>query len=410
MGGALIGVVDSVTPTRDAAGQPIAVMDLSLQKNVEPLPVDSTFDVRLKSSIGLKYIQVTKGTRARPTRMVRPSRSASPDPRSTSTSSCRCSTRRRVSASASTIGFSDALAGRGAGINDAIGAFVPLRRRIWGRWRATSRRRRPTSAVLPRPRVVLVRARARRTDAGRPVRESRHDVHRAGERRRPLPPAVDLRHAADVQRRDRHEPPHTGVPEQHRRAVQGAAPRASRRCRRAPRSSPTRSRPAPATCPGRPAGPAAAEPRPAPGELRADAGGQRRSGPADADGLEPALAARLPDTGPVLLQLRDPVPAQHREHALGRRDHGHGAAVQPRRDLRHAGQRRRPLAASVYDAEPVRASIGPIHVNPYPEHRLARPDPPSAPPATSATRARRRDRQPAGEPRAEDRDDDEGDE
>ena len=61
MGGALIGLVTSVDPARSASGQPIAVMNMALDKNVEPLPKDSTFIVRLKGSIGLKYLDVTKG-------------------------------------------------------------------------------------------------------------------------------------------------------------------------------------------------------------------------------------------------------------------------------------------------------------------------------------------------------------
>ena len=127
MGGALIGVVDSVAPARDAAGQPISVMDLSLQKNVEPLPVDSTFDVRLKSSIGLKYIQVTKGTSSQ----TYPNGATVPISQSGSEVDLdqflsMFDAKTRLGVTASTIGFSDALAGRGAGINDAIGAFVPL--------------------------------------------------------------------------------------------------------------------------------------------------------------------------------------------------------------------------------------------------------------------------------------------
>src|ERR1700748_3044820 len=62
MGGALVGTVTSVHPARDSAGQPIALMTLKLNKTVEPLPVDSTFDVRLKGAIGLKYLSVTRGT------------------------------------------------------------------------------------------------------------------------------------------------------------------------------------------------------------------------------------------------------------------------------------------------------------------------------------------------------------
>ncbi len=127
MGGALIGAVTSVVPARDSAGTPIAVMNLSLNKNVEPLPVDSKFDVRLKSSIGLKYIQVTKGTSSQtyPNGATVPlSQSGSEVDLDQFLSMFDAPTRAGVAAS--TIGFSDALAGRGAGINDAIGAFVPL--------------------------------------------------------------------------------------------------------------------------------------------------------------------------------------------------------------------------------------------------------------------------------------------
>ncbi len=62
MGGALVGTVSSVNPGRDAAGRPIAVLNLKLNKNVQPLAVDSTFDIRLKGAIGLKFLQITPGT------------------------------------------------------------------------------------------------------------------------------------------------------------------------------------------------------------------------------------------------------------------------------------------------------------------------------------------------------------
>jgi ABC-type transporter Mla subunit MlaD len=127
MGGALVGVVDQIQPAHNAAGQPIALLDLKLNKDVQPLPVDSTFDVRLKGAIGLKYIQVTKGTSSR----TYPNGATVPSSQSGSEvdldqflSMFDPPTRNGVQAA--TTGFSDALAGRGADINDAIGAFVPL--------------------------------------------------------------------------------------------------------------------------------------------------------------------------------------------------------------------------------------------------------------------------------------------
>jgi ABC-type transporter Mla subunit MlaD len=127
MGGALIGLVDSVQPERDAAGQPIAVMNLSLDKKVEPLPVDSTFIIRLKGSIGLKYLDVTRGQSAQTWSngaTVPLTHSGAEVDLDQFLSMFNEPTRKGITAS--TIGFSDALASRGAGINNAIGALVPL--------------------------------------------------------------------------------------------------------------------------------------------------------------------------------------------------------------------------------------------------------------------------------------------
>jgi ABC-type transporter Mla subunit MlaD len=127
MGGALVGTVTDVAPARDAAGQPIALMTLKLNKDVQPLPVDSRFDVRLKGAIGLKYLDLTKGTSTR----TYPDNGTVPISQSSSEVDLDqvlgmfdAPTRKGIQAS--TIGFSDALAGRGSDINDAIGAFGPL--------------------------------------------------------------------------------------------------------------------------------------------------------------------------------------------------------------------------------------------------------------------------------------------
>jgi ABC-type transporter Mla subunit MlaD len=127
MGGALIGLVTSIDPARDAAGQPIAVMNLSLDKNVEPLPRNSTFEVRLKGSIGLKYLDVIKGNSS----ATWPSGATVPLGHSGADTDLdqvlgmfNPPTRKGVTDA--TIGFSDALAGRGLSINNAIGAFLPL--------------------------------------------------------------------------------------------------------------------------------------------------------------------------------------------------------------------------------------------------------------------------------------------
>ncbi len=127
IGGALIGFVDGVDPARTAGGQPIAVLALKLNRSIGHLPVDSTFTIRLKGSIGQKYLAVGLG------RSQRTYRDGATVPlRQTGAtvdldqvlSMFDPPTRRGVTAS--TIGFSDGLAGRGTSVNDAIGAFVPL--------------------------------------------------------------------------------------------------------------------------------------------------------------------------------------------------------------------------------------------------------------------------------------------
>jgi ABC-type transporter Mla subunit MlaD len=126
-GGALVGTLQSITPTRDAAGAPIALLNLKLNKQVEPLSVDTTFDVRLKGSIGLKYLAITPGHARQTWRdgaTVPLTQSRSEVDLDQVLSMFDAPTRTAVQQA--TGGFATALAGRGNDINDAIGAFVPL--------------------------------------------------------------------------------------------------------------------------------------------------------------------------------------------------------------------------------------------------------------------------------------------
>ncbi len=131
MGGALVGNVTTITAARDAQGQPIALLKLSLNKTVQPLPADSTFNVRLKGAIGLKYLEVNPGTSARtfPSGATVPVSQASSEVDLDQVLSM-FDPKTAEGIRETTIGFSDALAGRGTGINNAIGAFVPLLRNL----------------------------------------------------------------------------------------------------------------------------------------------------------------------------------------------------------------------------------------------------------------------------------------
>jgi virulence factor Mce-like protein len=127
MGGALVGSVADVQPARMARGQPIAVLDVQLSKSVEPLPIDSRFTIRLKGAIGEKYLDITLGHSRRSWRngaTVPLSQTGAEVDLDQVLSMFTPPTRAGIDAS--TTGLSDALAGRGADVNDAIAAFKPL--------------------------------------------------------------------------------------------------------------------------------------------------------------------------------------------------------------------------------------------------------------------------------------------
>jgi ABC-type transporter Mla subunit MlaD len=127
MGGARVGVVSSVTPTRTAAGRPIALLNLQLQNSIKPLPVDSTFTVRLKGAIGLKYLQIGLGHSHRgfPQNATVPMRQEGTTVDFDQVLSM-FNPPTRTGVQRSTIGFGQVLAGRGYDLNNAFRAFVPL--------------------------------------------------------------------------------------------------------------------------------------------------------------------------------------------------------------------------------------------------------------------------------------------
>ncbi len=127
MGGALVGTVAKVTAARDRQGRPVAVIDAQLNKSVQPLPVDTHFTIRMKSSIGDKYLQVSLG------RSRRSWRNGATVPLGNTSATVDLdqvldmyTPPTQEGVAATTLGFGQALAGRGAGLNRAIGAFVPL--------------------------------------------------------------------------------------------------------------------------------------------------------------------------------------------------------------------------------------------------------------------------------------------
>ncbi len=132
IGGSRVGFVGDITADRRDDGTTIAVLDLTLERSVSPLPRDSTLIVRPRSALGLKYVEITRGTDRQgfDDGATIPLSAATPTPVEFDEVLSMFDEATRKAASENTIGFGDAFAGRGESINTAIGAFRPLLRDI----------------------------------------------------------------------------------------------------------------------------------------------------------------------------------------------------------------------------------------------------------------------------------------
>ena len=214
IGGIRVGLVKAITPVRLDDGRTVAKLDMELNQDVEPLPVDSTVLIRNRSTLGLKYLEITPGksdegypagatiptTAARPTpggarsgaehvqppnpdrRRAEPEgvrrRARRPRPRPQ-----RCDRRDRAVPPP-----------RAAGPRQSrLGADQPRR-------------------LLQRPVRPRVRGRAGGRDRGAALRRPRPDLRRVRRDRAAVPPGHDLRGARDPRRGDPHLPGPEPVP------------------------------------------------------------------------------------------------------------------------------------------------------------------------------------------------------
>ena len=128
IGGARVGVVKSVVPVQLKNGEVEAELTLSLDKSAEPIPKDSTIEVRPKSPLGLKYLQITAGTSKVPLKAGEtiPVRSATPEPGDIDKFFDTFNAPTRKAIQRNLAGFGNALAGRGPQLNQALGALRGL--------------------------------------------------------------------------------------------------------------------------------------------------------------------------------------------------------------------------------------------------------------------------------------------
>jgi virulence factor Mce-like protein len=126
IGGARVGVVKSVVPVNLGHGGVAAQLSLSLDKNVEPLPVDSTMIIRPKSPLGLKYLQIVPGSSSKGFKAGEtiPLAAARPEPVDIDQFFDMFDEKTRTAIQRNLAGFGNALAGRGPQLN-AFFAVLP---------------------------------------------------------------------------------------------------------------------------------------------------------------------------------------------------------------------------------------------------------------------------------------------
>jgi len=134
IGGLRVGVIDKITPIRKANGTYGAILDLKLETSVRPLPVDSQLIIRPRSALGLKYLQITKGTSSQGYKegsRIPLTSYAKHRPVDIDQFYSMFDARTRKAAQQNEAGYGNAFAGRGESINRAIQAFVPLARNAY---------------------------------------------------------------------------------------------------------------------------------------------------------------------------------------------------------------------------------------------------------------------------------------
>jgi virulence factor Mce-like protein len=133
IGGVRVGVVDDVEPVQDEeTGELSARLDMSLDAEIEPLPVDSTILVRARSALGLKYLEINRGTSSEgfAPGAIMPAEAAQEEPVDIDEVLNTFDEPTRDAIQSNLVEFGNALAGRGPTLNSAIGRLEPLLPRL----------------------------------------------------------------------------------------------------------------------------------------------------------------------------------------------------------------------------------------------------------------------------------------
>jgi virulence factor Mce-like protein len=128
IGGTRVGLVSSLTPHQDpATGRVTAIANLKLEKSVEPLPVDTKATVLSVSAIGLKYLELEKGSSRQGLRAggAIPLAQTS-EPVDIDQLFNMFDEKTRTGNQVNLNNFGNGLAGRGLGLNNTIATLRPL--------------------------------------------------------------------------------------------------------------------------------------------------------------------------------------------------------------------------------------------------------------------------------------------
>jgi virulence factor Mce-like protein len=132
IGGARVGVVESIDPVSHDNGSVTARLGLKLETTIKPLPKDSTILIRSKSALGLKYVEITKGTSRQgyadgatvALGQAKPKQVEFDEVLSTFDSKTRAAARSNLDE------FGNALTGRGIALNQALQSLNPALRNL----------------------------------------------------------------------------------------------------------------------------------------------------------------------------------------------------------------------------------------------------------------------------------------
>jgi ABC-type transporter Mla subunit MlaD len=128
IGGTRVGIVANMVPYQEPrTGRTVAIAEMKLQKSVQPLPADTTDSVLSRSSIGLKYLALFKGTSSetlKPGQTIALSRFQ--EPVQLQEFFNIWDKRTRIASQENLIDGGNGFAGRGEGLNRTIHALRPL--------------------------------------------------------------------------------------------------------------------------------------------------------------------------------------------------------------------------------------------------------------------------------------------